>query len=105
MVAHAHASSHSSPEPENKVESARNARLGMVLFSAYLLLYGAFVGLNAFASGVMDRIVWQGVNLAVLYGFGLIVAAIVLAMVYGWLCRSRAVEPGENALPPGGGPS
>jgi uncharacterized membrane protein (DUF485 family) len=105
MVAHGHASSHPSPEPESKLEITRNARLGMVLFCAYLLLYGAFVGLNAFASGVMERIVWQGVNLAVLYGFGLILAAIVLAMVYLWLCRSRAVVSGENDLPLGGGSS
>ena len=28
-----------------------------------------------------------GVNLAIWYGFGLIVAALVLALIYGWLCR------------------
>ena len=29
-----------------------------------------------------------GVNLAILYGMLLIAAAFVLALVYGWLCRS-----------------
>ena len=29
-----------------------------------------------------------GINLAILYGFGLIVAALVLALLYGWLCRA-----------------
>jgi hypothetical protein len=29
-----------------------------------------------------------GVNLAILSGFGLIVAAMLLALVYTWICRS-----------------
>ena len=29
-----------------------------------------------------------GVNLAVWSGFGLIVLALVLALIYGWICRS-----------------
>jgi uncharacterized membrane protein (DUF485 family) len=68
--------------------AARNARYGLVLFTVYLLLYGGFVGLNAFAPDVMSRTV-AGVTLAVLYGFALIAAAFLLALVYGWLCRSR----------------
>jgi uncharacterized membrane protein (DUF485 family) len=40
----------------------------------------------------MEVIVFAGVNLAVLYGLGLIAAAFVLALVYAWLCRSR-VDP------------
>jgi hypothetical protein len=33
-------------------------------------------------------VVW-GINLAVVYGFGLIIAALALALVYDALCRSR----------------
>jgi uncharacterized membrane protein (DUF485 family) len=74
----------------------RNSRLGLALFFVYCLLYGGFVGLAAFAPGVMERSPAAGVNLAIWYGFGLIAAAIVLALVYGWLC-SRASEPGRGA--------
>ena len=65
----------------------RNARIGLVLFIVYLLLYGGFVFLNAFAPDVMEMIPIAGVNLAILYGFGLIIAAIVLALLYGFLCK------------------
>jgi hypothetical protein len=33
-----------------------------------------------------------GINLAVVYGMGLIVAAFLLALVYGWLCRLPVSE-------------
>jgi uncharacterized membrane protein (DUF485 family) len=74
--------------------SARRARLGLVLFAVYLLLYGGFVLLSALAPELMDRTPLFGVNVAVLYGFLLIIAAFVLALVYGWLCRAR---PGDSA--------
>jgi uncharacterized membrane protein (DUF485 family) len=71
----------------------RNARIGLVLFTVYLLLYGGFVFLNAFAPDAMEATPIAGVNLAILYGFGLILAAFVMAVIYGWLCRHE--EGGE----------
>ena len=65
----------------------RNARIGLVLFCIYLLLYGGFVFLSAFSPHTMEMRPVAGVNLAILYGFGLIVAALVLALIYGYLCR------------------
>jgi len=78
----------------------RNSRIGLVLFGVYLLLYGGFVGLNTFAPQSMETTPWAGVNLAILYGFGLILAALVLAVVYGLLCkptddRTSAAESDE----------
>ena len=64
----------------------RNARYGLVLFTAYVIVYALFVYLSAFRADVMA---WQpmgGVNLAVWYGLGLIVFAIVLAVIYMLLC-------------------
>jgi uncharacterized membrane protein (DUF485 family) len=75
------------PEAYDPKSAARNARYGAVLFLAYLLLYGGFVAINAFNPDVMDTVVLGGVNIAVVYGLGLIVAAFVLALVYVWLCR------------------
>ena len=66
----------------------RSARIGMVLFVIYLALYGGFVLLNAFSPETMEVQLVAGVNLAILYGFGLIIAALVLALIYGYLCRS-----------------
>lgn len=61
----------------------RTSRIGLVLFTIYLALYGGFVLLNAFRPSAMEATPWAGINLAVLYGLGLILAAIVLALIYG----------------------
>ena len=74
----------------------RNARYGMILFIIYLALYGAFVLVNALRPEWMDVLVFGGVNLAVAYGLGLIVAAFGLALYYGWLCRSSELAPMEG---------
>lgn len=79
-----------SAEVHDPATSARNARIGLMLFAAYLLLYGGFVVINAFAPERMDQIVWGGLNVAVLYGFALILSAFVLSLVYGWLVRNPA---------------
>lgn len=70
----------------------RNARVGLILFGVYLVLYGGFVLLNAFSPTTMEMTPIAGVNLAILYGFGLIISAIVLALLYGFLCRNEATN-------------
>ena len=66
---------------------ARNTRHGLVLFGFYVAFYGAFVLISAFRPGWMETIVAGGVNLAVVYGLALILMALVVALVYVWLCR------------------
>ena len=84
-------------EPDSPRTAARNARYGLILFGVYLALYATYVLLNAFRPSVMDAVPWAGLNLAVLSGFGLIGAALLLALVYGWLCRA------PESPPPGAG--
>jgi uncharacterized membrane protein (DUF485 family) len=67
----------------------RVSRIGLVLFAVYLVLYGGFVLLAAFSPQTMEMTPLAGVNLAIWYGFGLIVAALALALVYGWASRSN----------------
>ena len=86
-----------SSDPASSSGWGHNARLGLVLFTLYLLLYGGFVGLATFAPSAMARPALAGVNLAVVYGFGLIVAALVLALVYMLLCRAEAPATGADA--------
>lgn len=76
-------------EAEDPNASVRNSRYGLVLFTIYFACYAVFVALNAFWPDVMSRPV-AGVTLAVSYGLGLIIAAIVLALVYSWLCHGPA---------------
>ena len=63
----------------------RVSRLGLLLFSLYLLLYSGFVLVNAFSPATMEATPWAGINAAILYGIGLIVVAFLLALLYGIL--------------------
>lgn len=66
----------------------RNARMGLVLFAVYLVLYGGFVLINTFSPETMEATPLAGINVAIIYGFGLIIAAFVMALLYGALCDS-----------------
>jgi uncharacterized membrane protein (DUF485 family) len=74
-------------EQEHQHDIDRNARNGMMLFLVYLAFYCGFVVLNAFFPKQMEATPIWGINLAILYGGGLIISAMVLALVYSWLCR------------------
>jgi len=74
-------------EDEHPELVAYNTRLGLVLFAFYCALYAAFMGLSTFAPGVMKLQPFGGVNLAILYGFGLIAAAMILAIIYLFLAK------------------
>jgi uncharacterized membrane protein (DUF485 family) len=74
-------------DPVDEQDARRRARLGLVLFAFYFLLYAGFLLLNVFAPTLMESTPFAGINLAILYGFGLIVSALLLAFVYAWLCR------------------
>lgn len=74
---------------------AHNARIGLRLFALYVALYAGFMWLSAFRPGVMGRPALGGLNVAIVYGFGLILAAFLLAILYMWLCgrhERRSVE-------------
>lgn len=79
----------------------RNARLGLLLFVIYSLIYFGFVLVNAFAPRLMSELRWSGLNLATLWGMLLIFLAFGLALLYGLLCRSEPPSGSEgNSLNP-----
>jgi len=61
-------------------------RMGVRLFLIYAAVYGLFVILNLVNPVMMETIVLFGMNLAVTYGIGLILFAIILAMIYNRRC-------------------
>ncbi len=77
-------------EQEDTAVVAHNTRMGVILFVVYVLFYGGFMALSAFWPEIMSKPFLRGVNLAVVYGFALIVAALVLALVYMKTCRKSA---------------
>ncbi len=84
---------------------AFNARVGLVLFFIYFLFFAGFIVLAAFGKDIMAmhvalidadggvRSCFGGVNVAIVYGFSLILAAFVLAMLYMLLCQPEPVTP------------
>jgi uncharacterized membrane protein (DUF485 family) len=67
-------------------------RLGIWMFIAYLLFYAGFVAINLFSPLLMDRVVFLGLNLATVYGFSLILVALIEALIYSSLCSRKEKE-------------
>lgn len=74
-------------EREDAALVVHNTRMGVILFTVYVLFYGGFMVLSAFLPEVMSKPFLYGANLAVVYGFALIIAAFVLALIYMKVCR------------------
>lgn len=72
--------------------AGHNRRLGLWLFAVYLAVYAGFVGLVAYDWTKTKAVVFDGMNLAVAYGFGLIIGAFVIAVVYMLLAKPEAAE-------------
>ena len=83
-------------EPAAKAEkdnaSDWKAKLGIKLFWLYCLLYAGFVGIAVFATETMKIPVLAGTNLAVIYGMGLIIFAIILGLIYNHFCTKKENE-------------
>jgi len=73
----------------------QNMRLGLTLFFVYLVLYTAFVVTSAFFPDAMELRPFGGINLALLWGFGLIGVAILLAFIYGMFSRVASAGDGR----------
>ncbi len=67
-------------------------RLGIWMFLFYALFYASFVAINLLAPKSMATIVVAGLNLATIYGIGLIVGALIEALIYDWFCRRKEAE-------------
>ena len=75
-------------------EEVFNARLGICLFLLYWVIYSGFVFLSAFSPDEMGKplSLFGGLNVAIVYGMGLILAALVLAAVYIVMCKPVVEE-------------
>lgn len=72
---------------EDKASSAKS-KVGLSLLFVYCLIYIGFVAINTMAPAIMETQVFAGLNLAVVYGFGLIILAIVMGLVYNLICTN-----------------
>jgi uncharacterized membrane protein (DUF485 family) len=65
----------------------RKSTVGIRMTILYSIVYAGFVALSVFQPAWMGVRALLGLNLAVTYGLGLIIVAIVFALVYNHLCR------------------
>jgi len=66
--------------------SEKKSRLGIVLFIFYFVIYGGFVAIGLTNPDLMGVKLIGGQNLAIIYGFGLILLAIVMGFIYNLIC-------------------
>ncbi len=64
----------------------QKTRLGIILFAVYAILYASFVIIGINYTQLMGVKVIAGLNLAVVYGIGLIVLAAVMGYIYSLVC-------------------
>ena len=84
---------------EDRVVSFKT-RLGIYLFIVYSIVYASFVIINLAKPLMMECTIIFGLNLAVVYGFFLIIFALILALIYNHMCnvkeKALSIEEGDK---------
>jgi len=81
---------HQAATPSGKDPAASyKMKLGVYMFFLYLLFYIGFVAINLLSPISMEAIVFMGLNLVTVYGFSLIIGALILAFIYDGFCRRK----------------
>lgn len=76
-------------EVESETVIRRQQRIGISLLLLFSAAYGGFIGLCTFAHRWFSETEFQGIPWTVLYGVGLVLLSLLIAMLYGWLSRQR----------------
>ena len=67
---------------------AFKTRLGIIMFAIYTPIYLAFIVISVVSPSFMAKDVGS-LNVAVVYGFGIIILAIVQAIIYNAICSNK----------------
>jgi uncharacterized membrane protein (DUF485 family) len=78
----------------------RKSNIGVRMTILYAIVYSGFVVLSVFFPAMMGVESIFGLNLAIAYGLGLIVIAIIFAIIYNLLVRIPNPPNASQALPP-----
>jgi len=69
----------------------KKSKLGIKMFAAYTIVYFGFIFINVFNPQLMRTDIGS-INLAIAYGFLLIISAIILALIYNYKCNAMEKE-------------
>ena len=91
-----HEPANSPPEKDHAI--GYKTRLGVQMFALYALVYAGFVLINIINPVLMEKRIIFGLNLAVVYGFGLIILSLIMALIYNYLCvrKEKALNGKEE---------
>lgn len=83
---------------ENNMKSyeKRKTKIAIRMAIIYTIIYLGFIVLNVFKPLWMSRRAIFGLNLAVSYGIGLIILAIIFAVIYNQICKIPKSKTGDR---------
>jgi uncharacterized membrane protein (DUF485 family) len=84
---------------EDEKTSGIKAKIGLWMFGGYTIIYGIFIIINVVNPNLMGTDVGM-LNLAIVFGFGLILLALILALIYNAVCgfvEERALREEKKA--------
>jgi len=78
------------PSTEWQVEKSQNykAKLGLIMFAIFTPIYLAFIFICVISPSTMAIDVGS-LNVAIVYGFGIIILAIIQAVIYNIICSNK----------------
>jgi uncharacterized membrane protein (DUF485 family) len=76
--------------------AAKKTRLGVILFIVYTVIYAGFVLIGLTKPELMGLELIGDQNIAIIYGFGLIILAIVMGFVYNFFCTRMENKMNKN---------
>ena len=68
--------------------AAIKTKIGLWMFLLYTLVYAGFIFITVTFPGIMETNIGH-LNLAIVYGIGLIVFALILALIYNHVCSKH----------------
>ncbi|KAF0199771.1 MAG: hypothetical protein FD166_199 [Bacteroidetes bacterium] len=74
----------------------KKASLGVKMFFIYTLVYAGFVLIGLTRPELMGLELIGGQNIAIVYGFGLIVLAIIMGFIYNYFCTKMEDKMNKN---------
>lgn len=80
------------PEQEEDLASEKKSKLGIKFFFVYLIIYAGFIAIGVFNYDLLAIEVYRGINLAIFYGGGLILLAVLMGVIYNYLCSKYESE-------------
>lgn len=74
----------------------KKAKLGVIMFVIYTVVYAGFVLIGLTKPELMGLELLGGQNIAIVYGFGLIVLAVVMGFIYNYFCTKMEDKLNNN---------